>query len=113
MNALAIFRGRMKRAALAAAVIAAALLAASFVLTGVACSECARAMSSFDALASYGTAEPFLTATFAEAELAATHSIAFPLLVLGLVSTLVSLICTTLCLVADLLQAHESSDGEK
>ena len=113
MNELALYRARVKRVASIAAIVAAVLLGASFVMNGVASNEYAQAMASYEALTSYGTTQPFLTAAFAEAELAATQSIAFPLLVMGIISTVISLICLTLCLVSDLLQAHKSSDAKK
>lgn len=113
MNELALYRARVRRAARIAAIVAAVLLCMSFVLNGVANNEYAQAMASYEASTSYSTVSPFLTAAFAEAELAAAQSVSFPLLVLGVISTLVALVCLTLCLVADLLQAHKSSDSEK
>lgn len=113
MNELALYRARVKRAARIAAIVAAALLGMSFVVNGVASNDYAQAMASFEALTSYSTTAPFLTAAFAEAELAAAQSVSFPLLVLGVISTLIALVCATLCLVADLMQAHKSSDGKR
>lgn len=113
MNELALYRARVRRAARIAAIVAAVLLGMSFVLNGVASNEYAQAMASYEASTSYSTTAPFLTAAFAEAELAAAQSVAFPLLVLGVISALVALVCLTLCLVADLMQAHKPSDGER
>ena len=113
MNELALYRARVKRVACAAAIVAAVLLGMSFVMNGVASNEYAQSMASYDAMASYSTTAPFLTAAFAEADLAAAQSISFPLIVLGIISTVISLICLTLCLVSDLLQAHKSSDAKK
>ena len=113
MNELALYRARVRRVASIAAIVAAVLLGTSFVVNGVASNEYAQAMASYEALTSYSTTQPFLTATFAEAELAAAQSIAFPLLVLGVISTLVALVCATLCLVSDLLRANKSSDAKK
>lgn len=105
MNELTRYRAHVKRAARIAAIVAAVLLGMSFVLNGVASNEYAQAMASYEALTSYSTTAPFLTATFAEAELAAAQSISFPLLVLGIIATAVALISTTLCLVSDLICA--------
>lgn len=110
MNELALYRARVKRAARIAAIVAAVLLGMSFVVSGVACNDYAQAMASYEASTSYSTAAPFLTAAFAEAELAAAQSISFPLLVLGIISTAVALISTTLCLVSDLICAITRGD---
>ncbi len=111
MNELISYRDRMKRAAKVAGVLALVLLAVSFVVLGVAKGDYAQEMAQYGAYGSYSSLDPLLTAAFAEARIAGAQSVALPLLVLGIISTVTALICTTLCLVSDLLQAHNSSDG--